>query len=416
MDAIEGAVLEQPAEVIEQPTEAVEQPTEGTPGEELETTEQPEQERTDGRTLPKEVQAALKKFKEAHPEDAKAIEELRKSFFSSRQHGEFFKTPAEARQAKATLELIGGAEGISNLQSQVAAIEMVDASFEKGDPQVLDDIASDYPEGFKKLIGPAIDKLQKMDGAAYAAAMQPHTFAAMEAAGLGPVLGAIAEAIGANDLAKAKDLIGKSLQWYKGQQEQAGTRQKVDDPERQKFETERRTFEQQKEQTFRQDIGRATVGHQQEMVNKTLAPYLKSKPLGAEAKADLADGVDREIQRLLKADTVYQQQIKAMLAAKTRDPEKIKQYVNATVDEATPKAVKAVWTRRYGATPAARPAIPQNGQRPAVANHANSGPLKIAAKPNREDVDWGKTKDILYITNKAFMAKGPYKGRLVTWQ
>jgi hypothetical protein len=293
---------------------------------------------------------------------------------------------------------------------------MVDTAFEQGDPKVLDDIASDFPEGFKKLVGPALDKLQSLDPKSYAAALQPHTFAAMEAAGLGPVLDAVGQALAANDLEKAKDLIGKSLAWYQGQKQQAGTRQKTDDPERVKFESDKAKFQGEKEQSFRQDIGRQTLANQSSEINKALAPYLKSRALGADAKADLADGINREVNRLLKADGTYQSQVKALLASKTRDAGKIVQYINAAVAEAAPKAVKALWARRYGSSPVtSKPAVKSGEQQPGVRNPANSGPVKISAKPNRDDVDWAKTKDILYITSKAWMKAGPYKGKLVTW-
>ena len=91
------------------------------------------------------------------------------------------------------------------------------------------------------------------------------------------------------------------------------------------------------------------------------------------------------------------------------------QYINAAVAEAAPKAVKALWARRYGSTPVTRAAVRPGEQKAVVQNPASSGPLKISAKPKREDVDWAKTKDILYITSKAYMKAGPYKGKLVTW-
>ena len=77
-----------------------------------------------------------------------------------------------------------------------------------------------------------------------------------------------------------------------------------------------------------------------------------------------------------------------------------------------------MWGRRYGSSlPAKKPAAQAADKTNAVVNPAgNSGPIKIVAKPNRADVDWSKTKDILYITNKAYMKNGPYKGKLVTWK
>ena len=385
----------------------------GTPGESGEG--ESEAGKGDGRTLPKSVQNALKTFKEAHPELAKEIDELRKGYFDSRGHREFFKSPAEARQAKATLDLVGGHEGIANLQSQVAAIELVDSSFEKGDPQVLDDISSDYPEGFKKLVPAAIDKLEKMDPVAYGKAMQPHVFAAMEKAGIAGVFELINQAIAGNDLPKAKDLIAKSLAWYDGQKQQAGQWQKVDDPERQKFETERQKFAQEKETAFRNDVGRQTLAHQSEQINQALAPYLKSRALGPDAKADLSEGINREINRLLKADTAYQSQVKALLAAKTRDQGKIVQYINAAVAEAAPKAVKAVWSRRYGTAPAARPGAARSGQQQQQKNPAQSGPVKVSAKPKTSDIVKGRGWDIEFMHNRAVMATGPLKGKTVTW-
>jgi len=367
----------------------------------------------DGRTLPKDVQTALKSLKEAHPEFSKALDELRKGYFSARQHSEFFKSPAEARQAKATLDLVGGAEGISSLQSQIAAIEQVDSSFEQGNPQVIDDVATDYPEGFKKLVPYSLDKLQKLDANAYNTTLQPHVYAAMESAGLGTVLQELSRAIATNDTASIKSWVEKTAQWYEGQKQQAGSRPKQDDPERQKFETERKQFEEQKEQSFRKEIGSHTYQNQQSEITKALTPYLKTRTLSAEAKTDLNDGINAEINRILKADSNYQAQVKAMLASRSRDPQKIEQYINAAVSEAAPKAVKAVWTRRYGSVAAAKPVTPQNQKSPV--NPASSAPVKLTAKPNRDDVDWSKTKDIMFIASKAIMKNGPYKGRMVTW-
>lgn len=375
----------------------------------------------DGRTLPKSVQGALKTLKEAHPELAKEIDELRKGYFDSRGHREFFKSPAEARQAKATLELVGGSEGIATLQSRISEAEQLDSAFEQGDAKVLDNLATDFPDGFKKLVAPALDKLEKLDPVAYGKAMQPHVFSAMEKAGMGQVFGMIGQAIAANDLPKAKDLIEKSLNWYEGQKQQAGQRQNTDDPDRAKLATERQQFEQQKETAFRQDIGRQTHSNQISVIDKSLAPYLKSKALNADQKADLIAGVHEEVRRLLKADGTYQGQVKALLAAKGRDPQKIIAYINPAVDEAVKKAVPTVWRRRgFGSGPAQRATTATTTTTDKGAQQQNpantGGPVLIAAKPNRADIDWAKTKDVLFITNKAYMKSGPYKGKLVRWK
>lgn len=373
---------------------------------------------TDGRTLPKDVQSALKALKEAHPEHAKALEELRKGYFGHRQHSEFFKSPTEARQAKATLDLVGGSQGIADLQSKVAAVELVDSAFEQGDTSVIDDVSSDYPDGFKKLVPYALEKLQKMDAAAFGQVVQPHVFAALEHAGLGDVIEAVKASIEGNDLAKAKDLVARTLQWYQGQKQQAGNRPKGDDPERAKFQQEQQKFRSEQEQAFRQDIGRQTLSHQQGEIEKVLNADARFRKLSADAKKDLVAGVNQEVNARLKADGTYQGQMKAFLGQKSRDRGQIVSYVNSTVSEVVSKAAPAVMTRRYGTIKPMTSTTPRphdkTGQ-PQAANPAGAAIVKLTAKPNRNDVDWQKTKDIMFITNKAFMKAGPHKGKMVTW-
>lgn len=379
--------------------------------------------RADGRTLPKNIQGALKTMKEAHPELAKELEELRKGYFDSRGHREFFKNPAEARQAKATLDLVGGSQGIANLQSQVAAIEMVDGALEAGDPQVLDDMFADFGEGMKKLAPEYLARLDKLDPQACGAAVQPFTYRALEHAELGPRLSEAFAAIEANKPDEAKTLLKNIYRWLEGQKQLAGQR-RTEDPERAKFKTEVDKFNQTKEQNFRQDIGRQTVSHQHQQISSALAPYLKTRSLSAEAKQDLTEGVNGEVNRLLRADKNYQDQVKALLSSRTRDQAGIIRYINSVVAEAVPKAARAVWTRRYGSMPATRSAAAagagqDKNKAAAGATKPNpagtSAPIKLTAKPNRNDIDWSKTKDIMFITSKAYMKNGPHKGKLVTW-
>jgi hypothetical protein len=374
--------------------------------------------KNDGRTLPKNIQSALKTLAEAHPELKKDLEELRKGYFGHRQHSEFFKSPGEARQAKAALDLVGGHEGIANLQSQVAAIEMVDGALESGDPQVLDDMFADFGEGMKKLAGPYLERLEKLDPQAAFSVTQPYAYKMLESAELGPRLNEIFAAIGANKLDDAKTIVTNIYRWLEGQKQQAGNRAKEPDPERAKFETERKQFNETKEKTFREDIGRQTVAHQSSQIDRSLSPYLKTKNLSADAKSDLVDGVNREINRVLKADKTYQDQVKALLSGRKRDAGNIVRYINSVVAEVAPKAVKAVWGRRYGTVaPPARAAAAAGADKNAQpkTNPAQSAPVKVAVKPKTSDIVKDRNWDINFMKNRALMATGPLKGKWVTW-
>lgn len=431
MDGIEGAVLDAGAadvsqasdtggEVVEQVEAGGEPAAAATEGQES-TVDQTETD-GDGRTLPKDVQAALKALRELNPANGKTVETLRKSYFANQQYAKVFPSPSVAQQAKATLELIGGEQGISGLQERVASAEQIDAGLETGDPVILDDVFKNFGDGIAKLTPHILDRLQQVNPQAYAKTLQPHTYAAMEAAGLGGALSEITRLLGANDVNGAKDWLSRTQNWLNGQKEAAGTAKTSQaDPERQKFEAERTKFAEEKEQNFRSSLGSQTLSHQTEVISKAIAPYLKSKPLGNDAKSDLQDGINREINRRLKADVSYQGQMKAMLSAKTRDASKIVAYVNAKLDQEAPEAAKAVWARRYGS--AAPKAAPSNGQpingRPPVPTGIGSSPqqpVKVAQKPDINDRDFDKDpKQMHMLASRAFMKSGPHKGKWVSW-
>lgn len=377
----------------------------------------------DGRTLPKDVQAALKALRELNPANGKTVETLRKSYFANQQFAKVFPTPAVAQQAKAALELVGGEQGISGLQERIASAEQVDAGLETGDPAILEEVFKNFSDGIAKLTPHILDRLAQGNPGAYASTIQPHVYQALEAAGLGTVIGEVTRLLAANDVNGAKEWLGKTQNWLNGQKQQAAQAKTSQvDPEREKLNRDRAELNQEREKNFVNGIGSQTVAHQNEVINKAITPYLKSKPLGADAKSDLTDGINREINRRLKADTAYQSQMKAMLSAKTRDAAKITSYVKAKLDLEAPEATKAVWARRYGSAapkPAPKAGEQQNGQRqlPATGPGATSAqPIKIAQKPGIEDRDFDRDpKQLHMLASRAFMKSGPYKGKWVSW-
>lgn len=409
MDGIDSAVAEvmdvgQDSAAVEQPVEQAEKPE-----------TQPEAEVKvetdgDGRVLPKDVQAALKALRETNPVAAKA---LRESFFANNQFRELYKTPSEARAAKVALDTAGGVEGIANLQAQVAAIELVDQSFEQGNPQVIDDIVADFPDGFKKIMPYALDKLQQLDNKSFTSILTPHLYAMLEDAGLGDVLSQAFDAIGQQP-DQAKRLLQSAYRWLEGKKQEAGQRKLGPDPEREQLTKERESLEKERDNNFRRDVGRETTNYQKTTIEKSLNPYLKTRKLSDDAKGDLLDGVNREVTRILQSDASYQTQMKALFATKNRDRNQIVSYVNSKLDEAVPRAADIVWKRRYGFTAPAKPVSqaeqPTNGTKP------QGGPILLNAKPSMQDIEKNSGYMEAWIAKKAIMRTGPHKGHLVTWK
>jgi hypothetical protein len=120
----------------------------------------------------------------------------------------------ELRTLKTTVDTAGGLEGIANLQSIASSIEATDAFIDAGDPQVIDQILEDSPEGAPKLLAPFLSKIEKLNPEIYASTIQPHLVKNLVAAGLESVL---SEILNAGTVEGAKAAGQKLAQWFANQ-------------------------------------------------------------------------------------------------------------------------------------------------------------------------------------------------------
>jgi hypothetical protein len=414
MDGAEGAVLESGAETVdtgiladqsgETETQETEQVSDSLGAEQ-------EVQATDGRGLPKNVQAALKSLKEQDPQAYKA---LRESYFSDRYFREQFKTPAEAKSFKLAVEAAGGPEAIVELQERSQWIDLVDQAAEQGNPSLIEDWAKDFPDGFKKVMPHAMRQFQKMDAEGFQKALQPHVNAYLDHAGMGNVFEELWNAVNGDQKDQAKGIIQRAYQWLEQQKSAA---QKLSssseaDPERERFESERQQFERQRDEAFRGDIGRQTFQHQQSEIEKALAPFLKTRKFSPEAKSRLVRIVNAEVNDTLKGDAAYKRQVGAFLSKK--DAEGAIRYINGHLSGIVPEAVRNSWRALYGSAPA-RPASQSQAADQTASQTHTGGPLKLAKKPEKTDLEHGPKWLEAFIARKGIMAKGPHKGKLVTW-
>jgi hypothetical protein len=362
----------------------------------------------------KAIKEALRALKETNPQAAKALNE---AFFQRKEFlKEFPDGLASVRQLKATVDAIGGPDGLANLQSRSTLLDQIDSEIAEGNPAVLDSIMKDSPDGFKRLVPEIINRLQSLDAKSYGDALRPHFVSTLEAAGLDEVIEGVDQALKAGDGPGIQKIITNLYRWYAGLKQQVQKTSSVD-PERQKFEQERTKFSAERESTYRQDIGKQAQSFMAGEMQKALAPFLKGKNLSADARSDLDSGVNAEINKLLLADATYQQNMKGLLKSKNRDVQKITNYINAKLVDTVPKAARAVWQRRYGSVPVkAAPAA--NGK--AVANPlggkigGNAVPVKLLKPPATTELDLTKDPQmLLFLTGKGYLKSS---GKLVSWE
>ena len=164
----------------------------------------------------------------------------------------------EAIEVKSKLEGLGGIEALADIETQRAGWDRIDKDFAEGNPGVLEDIAAESPEGFVKLMGPALDKFRQVDQAAYNHSLGKIFWNTMEGGGPNSflsVLSGIREALDRGDTDAAIGKFAGVEQFLRGIQ---GYAQKVPeksiDPEREKFQTEKAKWESERTQEFEKGV------------------------------------------------------------------------------------------------------------------------------------------------------------------
>lgn len=394
-------------------TEEVEASVESPEGAEPEGQGSPEQQPSgDNRTLPRDIQRALKALRE-NPDTSKVAGALNDSFFRNQRLDKEFPAivdPAtgmkvsgidQAVAMKRTLDLIGGEGGIQKLQSDADAMRLVDEDIERGDPGFIDDIVKEFPDGFKKLVPHVINKLYELDKDAFSRALAPTIGATLRSYGVMDRLTALDSAIGANDVAAAKRIIGE-LRALPADVDEIIKNSKASqlDPEREKYQKKETELNQREEKMFNEGVGKEVNNYRNSLVSKSLAPLLKKQPLAEGARKRLVSQIYSDLDASFRGNEKYKTNLKGVLRGK--DHGKAVSYINSEMDLIVPRIVQSVWKDLYGTVP--KPNGNGNGK-PA----AESGFLPQA--PRNEDIDWSRSK-VLYLTGRAYLKTG----KLVQWK
>jgi hypothetical protein len=389
------------------------------PSEERAEGEQPEVEKPEEKPpLPKELSKMLREIKEQQPERAGHVRELQTAYYQRNGYREAFSTVDDARNAKATLDALGGEEGIVDLQTLKQEVDVYDEMVASGNPKVVEAWWDEGKEGLIKLAPVVLGKIEAENPAAFEAIARPFFVKSVLQSGIVESVNTVMEFLGDEANPYAQRELTKIVNWLRGMQnEYQGLSKKPEiDPRMQALELERENLRQAESQRRDQDINDKIARYVFDGINEGLRPLLKGRDLSKEAMNDLIMGIGHEIQNSLDADRAYQKNFEAL--KRTGDINRIVSYSRARIDSIKQRAVNAVYTRRYGnALPAARKTTPTTTTRttnttqprPAV----NAAPLMVPQKPTIDQIDWSKDPEqIMYMTGKAYLKSGKF----VSWR
>jgi hypothetical protein len=363
----------------------------------------------------KAIEKSLNKLKETDPVIAK---ELRKEVFQNREFRSIFPTPQEAQQAREMIDDLGGVDGIAEVKQEVADYAAELTRMSDGDPEAVEMLARDYPDGLAKLTPVALDKLANINPAEYERVVSRHMAKAMFEKGFTHSMDRIEELLGDGKIDQAKQLATAMRNWIKSA-EQFGKAAPADDKTKVSAIEKREQAAAAKEQQIKDtEQAQAVTKTMDGIISRHLTPLIKTRNLTTEQKQFIVGGIYSEISGLLKNQKDYQTKLNQL--RKAGDATATSRYVGSKVAQIAEKAVKAVWARSgFGSAPARRAGPGNKGAQNRTAGGtgagANRAVVKLNKKPPAEHIDWSKDRSRMrFISGSATLLK-EYGGKEVTW-
>lgn len=327
--------------------------------------------KTEFKDLPKNIREAFK----ANPG-------LKEMFFQNQQYAKAFESPKVAAQVAETLDLYGG---IETIQTDLKEMATVDTMFAAGDPAVVEQWQQLSPEGFNKVMPEAIVKFSKVDPEGYKYMSSRIIANSFDNAGIPTFIQNLYKTLDPNSEA-AKQVATLYNDFLTPIYENAKAAPvKKEDPERTKFESEKKAFEQQKQDAFLTDVSTEANKIWATRQDKELSSYIKGKNLSSDQIAMLNSNIDARFKKLLAKDTDAQEQMVSIL--RSNDKAKYIKYMNGKLDKYMPEATRQVWRAFTGVTTAQK----KVDVKTAVAAKKTSGPILVDKIPAPGQIDQAAT-------------------------
>lgn len=365
---------------------------------------------TDGRKIDDKTKKALAALKKVDPESAKLVAE---AYFRHDAYKKVFATVHDARGAKATIEALGGQEGIQELQSEVTDYRGEIEQFAKGDPALINNLWEANPEGVELSTAASIELLGQKSAEAFDRVIIPPMVARLEKAKFFGAMTQLSEHIKAGEGQKAYDLLAEMGKFFTEakalQKKQLDLKSRVD-PDREKFNREKQEFETEKTKEYEGRISTNANTLNNRVMSKIVEPFFKEMKLPTEGRREFIQGLQTKVWAAMKADKAFQTQARTI--QKNGDAAETAEFIHEKFAELLPGIFRSYRNWLYP-NYARLKTVKPNGDGGAANEKTppqGGGDKKIVvaqgARPKHSDVDWTKTSDLDWIRGKAVLTNG----------
>jgi hypothetical protein len=386
------------------------------PGKEGEGAPEPDAElEADGRKV---TDANLKKgIAELAKTDRAAAKAVRDAYFSRQAVMREFpeakglgEVLTAIREAKATIESLGGQSGISDLQTEVADYRREIDQFAAGDSALLEQLYEANPESMALATSNGLTLLEAKDQKAFDMVILPSIVKRLEQAGLNKNLIALANFIREGKGQEAYDIVTEIGKWLGETNELAkkhAAERATKDPREEKYAAREKAVEEKEQQSYERGVGSEVNRLNNTALSRQVEPFFKELKLASEGRHEFVNGLQSRIWKTMKADATFQRLAKAIMSK--GDVAKASAFISAKFAELLPSSFiqfrNALYPNYGKGTTKPAPGARDNGAGGKPPEKKAAAVLGAGGRPKNDDVDWTKTSDTQWIAGKGITLK-----------
>lgn len=370
----------------------------------------------DGRKVDAKTREALAALKKVNPEAAKRLfADHGRAQAIIKEIGATNLSDAvnKVRQMTATLEAVGGEEGLTELQGEVEDYRKEIGQFSEGDPALLQELHESNPEAFATSVTNGLALIMEKSPAMLDNVLLPALVPRLEKAGMyrsiDQLIGLIKEGKGQ----EAYDLTAQVKQWLdnaKGLAEKAGATKTKVDPQRQALDRRDADLTAKEQKIYEGQIATDVNKLNNTATARLAEPFFKDLKLKPEGRREFINALNSRIWKAMRDDKAFQRAGNALKAK--GDVGRTARFVSAKFAELLPQHFRALRDAMYpnytrGGTKVAPGAGKANGAAgagggangtgaAAGAGKAAAGVTLVAKLPRPDEIDWTKTTEAMY--------------------
>lgn len=367
----------------------------------------------DGRRVDAKTRQDLAALKKVNPESAKRLGDM---YHRTRTLMEEVgaKTLSEAvhkvRQISATLDGVGGAEGLTELQDEVGDYRNEIKQFSEGDPALLTQLLEANAESFGTAMVNGLDLLAEKNPKLYDNAIVGHMVSRLDKAGVPSAIDEVVEFVKAGEGQKAYDKLSEIKKWLgqaKAMADSQNRQRKEHNPERDEIERGRQEIQTEKRQMFEGGVAEDVNRMNNRATFKLVDPLVRDLKLKLGGRREFVNSLNSRIYAQMAKDKGFQRAAHALLDKGDRD--RAARFTHAKFAELLPDAFRTLRNEMY---PSYKPAKPGATRTNGAGTGTGKKPAPGAAPPvkavagkvyPKSAVDIVSTPDIYLVVGKAYL-------------